>query len=358
MQMNNGAYVNYAFGACSVRASSPLATLPVIDRASRHTVRVALDWGMASPTADVAWDHHWIADQAVVLSMARLDDGYWLRVPNGADFRIRLTPPSVLLSPAARALDPATLEHLLVDQILPRVLAQLGSTMIHASSAKIGNRHVLFTGPSGWGKSTLAGLLHQRGHLVLSDDCVQLVATTDGRFEAIPTYPSLRLNPDSLASVFPDDAATSPVADYSRKRRVAILPAPRTTPALVDAIYLLGDPAFAEDTVRVTKITPAQTCIALIKHSFRLDLADRKASAIQLQQCSEVARTVPGFRLDYPRDHARHDMLIDALLEHVDTLGCARDENARPPEPGAAISSPVPGAAFTAKTGRHPLLSF
>ena len=180
---------------------------------------------------------------------------------------------------------------------------------------------MLFLGPSGWGKSTLAGLLQQRGHHILSDDCVQLVAESSGRFRAVPTYPSLRLNADSLEALFPDQIETAPVASYSNKRRVPMLARDDAeAPAFVDAIYLLGNPDHAADDVYISPVSPSEVCLFLIKHSFRLDLADREASALQLQQCSGIARTVPGFRINYPRDHARHDDLIAALTEHLATL--------------------------------------
>src|SRR5690606_19444533 len=131
-------------------------------------------------------------------------------------------------------------EHMLVDQVLPRLLAQLGHLLVHGSALRIDGRGALFIGPSGRGKSTLAGLMQRQGHTVLSDDCILLVADGE-RFQALPTYPSLRLNIDSLAALFPVSPDTVSVAAYSEKRRL-----PMTTPGNlvdgmpVDALYLLG----------------------------------------------------------------------------------------------------------------------
>lgn len=320
LQMIPDAPTRHAFGASIILAPRALPSLPRSPASRAGSPVVQLDWAESGPPGDTCWHHDWTDGSDVLLSMSRHDGGYWLRVPNYADFLVQLQPCSVKVSLGRYLQDAATLEHLLVDQILPRVLAQLGGTMVHASTVRIGQRHLLFTGPSGWGKSTLAGLLHQQGHRILSDDCVQLIMGADGRFRAIPTYPSLRLNEDSLDALFPDQAATAPVASYSEKRRIPMPAAGTDTPALVDAIYLLGDPEHADDAVRMAPIPPAQTCLALIKHSFRLDLADRAASALHLQRCSEIARSVPGFRLDYPRDHARRDALTAALLDHIASL--------------------------------------
>ena len=312
--------MKHAFGAFFLHSPFPLPTLTQVTELSAGSL-IQLGWANTTTPADITWLHHWIDGDEVLLSLAKQDDHYWLRVPEYADFLVCLQPCSVQVSPQTSDLDTATLEHLLVDQILPRVLAQLGATLIHASTVHIGQRHVLFLGPSGWGKSTLAGLLHQAGHCVLSDDCVQIVAEPDGRFRAIPTYPSLRLNSDSLEAVFPEQIDTAPVASYSNKRRIP-MPAlhDASERAMIDAIYLLGDPAQAKDALHVSPVSPATLCLSLIKHSFRLDLADRTASSLQLQQCSAIARSVPSFQLDYPRDHGRHAELLDALLDHIDSL--------------------------------------
>lgn len=318
--MVRNAPVHQVFGTSTVRARFALPSLPTAAADSPESC-IDLDWAGSPAPEDIAWVHHWTDGDEVLLSLALHEGGYWLRVPDYADFLVRLHPATVSVSPGGQALDEATLEHLLVDQILPRVLAQLGGTLVHASTACIGGRHVLFLGPSGWGKSTLAGLLHRAGHAVLSDDCVQLVATPDQRFQAVPTYPSLRLNADSLEAVFPGQVDTAPVASYSNKRRIPIAsPGHADGPALVDALYLLGDPTQVGEGVRIEPAAPATACLALIRHSFRLDLGDRQASAMQLRQCGAIAEAVPAFTLDYPRDHARHAGLLDALLAHVDAL--------------------------------------
>lgn len=313
--------MTHAFGAFFVRSPFSLPTLSMVTAEPSATHLIHLDWSETSAPEDIAWLHHWTDGAEVLLSLARQTGSYWLRVPDYADFLVNLQPCTVQVSPQGRELDTATLEHLLVDQILPRVLAQLGATLIHASTVRIGQRHVLFLGPSGWGKSTLAGLLHLAGHTVLSDDCVQIVAEPDGHFRAIPTYPSLRLNMDSLEAVFPEKIDTAPVASYSNKRRISMQAIHGANEkAMVDAIYLLGDPVQANGTEHVSPLSPATLCLSLIKHSFRLDLADRTASTLQLEQCSAIARSVPSFRLDYPRDHRRHANLLDTLFSHIASL--------------------------------------
>jgi hypothetical protein len=152
---------------------------------------------------------------------------------------------------------------------------------------------------------------------VHSDDCVQ-VRGDAGRHEALPTYPSLRLYPDSLDAVFPGMAGTAPVAAYSEKQRVALeLPdgAPQAFP--VDALYVLGDPADAGDAVRISPLGPAKTCQALIRHSFRLDLDDRDGSAAHFERCAALVKAAPAFLIEYPRDFSQSGALVEAIAQHL-----------------------------------------
>lgn len=85
--------------------------------------------------------------------------------------------------------------------MLPRFLANESQLLLHAC-VNITGRTVLFLGKSGWGKSTLAALFHQNSFKLYSDDCVLL--KPDGTsWQAVATYPSLRLYDDSIENVLP-----------------------------------------------------------------------------------------------------------------------------------------------------------
>ncbi len=306
--------IRHRYGSCTVDSSLPLAVLPAATADEPDTFRI--DLGQQACPDDTRWHHHWHDGDDVVLSLARQGSDYWLRFPDLADFLIQTRTGQVLLAPGAPE-DESTIEHLLVDQLLPRLLAHRGQLILHASAVTLGGRHVLFLGQSGWGKSTLAGLLQGHGHTVHSDDCVQ-VRSAAGRYEALPTYPSLRLYPDSLDAVFPGMAGTVPVAAYSEKQRVALVQ-PAGTPQAVpmDALYVLGDPADAGDAVHISPLGPANTCQALIRHSFRLDLDDRDGNSAHFQRCAGLVRAVPAFLLDYRRDFRQSNALVEAIAQHL-----------------------------------------
>lgn len=91
--------------------------------------------------------------------------------------------------------------------ILTIALHLQGAVLLHASSAVLGDKAVLFAGSSGSGKSTTAAMLHRLGYTILSDDMTEIDGT-----RALPAIPTLRLWPEALealygsAAAFPDRA--------------------------------------------------------------------------------------------------------------------------------------------------------
>jgi hypothetical protein len=294
----------------------PLPSLPAsVEPLAAVTIRVDAPTILPRLEAHGAWLHEWReADGSISLQLAKTATDYLFRVPGLCDFRIDPGTGAVGME-HADGIDAETLEHLLIDQALPRLLAAQGELVGHASCIFINGRGVLLLGQSGWGKSTLAGLLHRRGHLPMSDDCVVLERTDDAVL-ATPTYPSLRLYDDSIREAFERAPQASPVASYTRKRRVRLDATTRSRPLRLNAMYLLNHPAQAPERSTITPLSPAMACMALIQHSFRLDITSAEQSTEQLQRAAAVARRIPAYSLAYRRDFSEADALVDQLVGH------------------------------------------
>lgn len=199
---------------------------------------------------------------------------------------------------------PATLEHLLHDQVLPRLLAHEGQLVVHAGAVELEGRLALFLGESGLGKSTLVASLYQAGASLLGDDAL-LVSTDHGSFYGQSLYRGLRLLPDSLLSLFPTQTETRPMAHYSSKQRltIAVPENQNTSPQQLGALFFLQSPAIDQE-ITLRRMSPAESCIALIRNSFSLDPTDSLLARGKLQQASALANQVPAFALSYPRDYA------------------------------------------------------
>ena len=321
----------FRFGNAIAESSVPLACVLPVEPSASTAHRIRIDWAVEDPSVGLQFEQRWTDGEDVLLSLAHVADSHWLRVPGMADFLLTHghapEPARIGISSTGRDLPAETLEHLLLDQILPRSLAQQGQLVIHASAVQVGNRIALFAAASGWGKSTLAALLHRHGMQVLSDDCIVL-DIDDGQVHAVPTYPSLRLLPESIEALHFDADNGAPVSHYSTKQRLDV-PLSAHEPAPVIAIFLLNDPATPATEIRVNRVHASRCCVAIIRNSFRLDLGDRAGHAHHLAQCSEVARIVPAFDLHYPRDFSQQDALVACVRDHLERLARSRGEAAR-----------------------------
>lgn len=308
----------YRYGPFVVSTEFCLRTLPA-EQGQAGSSCIAIAHGAGHSDAGNAWLHEWIDACETTLALSKDGERYWLRVPDQADFLLDPACGQVACSPLASDLDEATLEHLLVDQILPRYLAHLGHVALHAAMLQVDGHCILISAPSGWGKSTLSGLLAARGHTLLSDDCTLLGMDSD-RVYATATYPSLRLWPDSVKALYPNGVRSQAMASYSDKQRV---PSAVSQPdALqVDALIMLGDPN--DETTMNPQFSPIRavdTCLSLVRHSFQLDPSDKPRMATHLRTCSQIARQLPSWRFDYRRDYAQADAVVAALEAHVASL--------------------------------------
>lgn len=262
------------------------------------------------------WQHEWKeSDDTVTLSLAAHPAGFLLRVPEFCDFILNTEQRIVQVLPHD-ILDEPTIEHLLVDQVLPRLLAHEGHLLLHACAVDVNGRTVLFLGKSGWGKSTLAALFHHAGYRLYSDDCV-LLRQQGGDWQALATYPSLRLYEDSISDIFADDSSLSPVSEYSDKQRIALTIEHGQTIPPLHAMYFLSSPETTAADIQINTMRPGNTCIELIERSFRLDLGNRQHSRQLMQSTAALTQDIPAYRLSYPHDFKNNPRLLERLIQHV-----------------------------------------
>lgn len=264
------------------------------------------------------WLHHWLDTAGDrTLSVARRTDGTMqLRFPGVFDAHLDLRARTLDLQ-LIQGCRPATCRHLLIDQLLPRIRASLDALVMHACAVRIGETAILIAGESGWGKSTLAASLHACGHVVLSDDCV-ILAQADGEVRVRPTYPSLRLLPDSVTLLEDPELAT--MTEESSKQRIRLPFQHGLIDARAIALYLLKAPGSSQQSIDIQPLSAGQECIELLRHSFVLDVDDRARLVRQLQSASSVAQRLPAFTLDYPRAYERLPHVVECLVAHSQLL--------------------------------------
>lgn len=108
------------------------------------------------------------------LLFAKMDGGYLLRFHELVDFFVSDNGKNILyVSKDETPLN--TIQHLLLNQVIPLVINLRGSEALHASSVSAQRRTIAFIGSTGSGKSTLAGSFLSAGHPLMSDDCLAVL---------------------------------------------------------------------------------------------------------------------------------------------------------------------------------------
>lgn len=251
---------------------------------------LVITWGPLQALPPVEWYHRW-GDEG---------EPDWLRFGYaGADYLLDF-PGLVrfLITDEARALqvEPApgipveTVRHLMLNQVLSLLLSRRGRFVLHASAVAVGGEVMGLVGSTGSGKSTLAAACGRLGAAVVADDSLVLQRRGEA-WEAIPSYPAVRLWPDALNRLAWPDAGDGDVAHYHDKRRLTpkegvwrfetrVLPLTR--------LWMLDAP----------KQPPRPVALELLSQVFRLDVRNHAESARLFHLVADLASSVSVAALD------------------------------------------------------------
>ncbi|MEQ9318655.1 MAG: hypothetical protein RIF41_05825 [Polyangiaceae bacterium] len=236
------------------------------------------------------------------LRMRFLDLGHFDVTPDGLAIRCHSRPGVAL----------ASLEQLLVDQVLPRALHLAGRTCLHGSAVRLDDgRALAFVGPSGIGKSTLAAHLCERGAALLCDDALALEVSAEA-IVVHPAYASVRLWPDS-AKALAGGTELPVAAPHTDKRR---LPRRATSsPAPLDTLWLLSR---SERPATARAISPQETIAELARHTHRLDAEATEAMRAEFNLLTAIVARVKVKRLPLPDGYDALDAVVARLIDELE----------------------------------------
>jgi hypothetical protein len=280
--------------------------------------RAAADWQFAIRRTLAAPAGRWIRQRAINatrwLEVSASSGGhlYHVRFVGGARFRIDFDSRRIDCLPEA-GVPRQDVRHLLVNHLMPLVVSRGHGVVLHASAVAVDGVVTGFVGNGGFGKSTLAAALTGRGGRVVTDDCL-IVDTRSVRAIATPTYPAVRLWPDSARALF-GRVPGRVMSTWSAKRRLPVEPLETSAPIPVGRLFVLADPSRTARASRVM-VTPIQgrdAFLALLASTFQLDLRDIGHSGAVLDRLAALVDRVAVYRLSYPRDLSRLDSVIEAI---------------------------------------------
>lgn len=267
----------------------------------------------AQPPIDSEPYDRWVlGDDGVKAEFRRVPQGFLLRFPDEADFRIDASTSRVVGWPVPGVAQDHFLS-LFRNAVLPLIGDHNGGLFLHGSAVAIDGRAIAFIGQSGDGKTTLAGAFAKAGHPFLTEDVIELVPEGDG-YLLLPKPSGLRLYADSAAYLLGADQAHD---GDDRKRDVAdALTLPFCSePAPLAAIFALGSDHGAE--LAITALPAPAAVHRLLPHSFVLDVEDKPRLAAHFARIVALASQTPCHTLDYPREYNELSAVIAATLALV-----------------------------------------
>ncbi len=274
--------------------------------------------------SDIIWTHHWkLPGGQISISSGNRNEEYWLHFPHLAHFRINPTSKRIYCYQPPETPE-NSIRHLLLDQVIPRLLSHMGEQILHASCVNVNHSAILFSGESGWGKSTLASFFHTSGHPLLTDDGFML-KKVGTKIKGNPSYGGARLFPDSMSLLpgIPEDTVSSPVSHYCAKKRLNITDSNGMNSIPVKAIFTLSNPEFSQqsENIIIRKLYGAAAVMALVKNCFPLDITDTERMGKQLQKLTLIASTdeLSIYSLSYPRQPDKLPEIVKSIVKTLNT---------------------------------------
>ncbi len=192
-------------------------------------------------------------------------------------------------------------EHRLVSTIVPLLLAELGQLALHACAVDGPAGAILFCGPSGRGKSTVAAALAVRGHAVLADD-VTVIADLAARPTVWPGPAGVVVEGHVLDALGPRAAEFNSRDMRDRRRRSVHFPTGAhdvAPPCGVCAVVLLsergGDDAQASDELEI--LDPVSALPALLAGAVYAGVGHRRGV---MHRLARLVERVPVYRVSLP----------------------------------------------------------
>jgi hypothetical protein len=199
---------------------------------------------------------------------------------------------TILVDPSPAA-DERLLRLFVLGPVLAMLLRQRDYLLLHASAVAVNDEAVLFLGSAGWGKSTMAATLHDRGHRLVTDD-VAALRVGGSRPVLFPGFPQLKLWPEALVSLGDDPEKLPRCGPYFEKRARPVGHSFSSTPLPTKRIYVLDE----GDTPEILPLGAQEALAELAHHTY---VAMDIGSASHFRKCVDLANVATVCSLRRPK---------------------------------------------------------
>jgi GTPase SAR1 family protein len=206
----------------------------------------------------------------------------------------------------------------LLSNAMGAILHQRGSIPFHGSGIIIKNKAVLFTGPSGIGKSTLLLGLIQKGYQIFTDDvCVFSENKNSGKIEVTASYPMMKLWENSIDTLAED----SLTKDYQLRPNIAKFGIFQhgtfsTASIPIHKIYVLK----ADTSITlpcIEKLNPLEAFSEMQANTYRREYVDyMKLQRLHFDIVSKLTHQAEVFRVEKNRTTKIQDF-IEFMEAHI-----------------------------------------
>jgi hypothetical protein len=192
------------------------------------------------------------------------------------------------------------------------LLQQRGLLPLHGCAVEVNGATAIFVGPSGYGKSTLAETLRQRGYRVMADDVSVISFLPAGVPLVLSAYPQLKLWADSLKVLGKNSEGLPRVEVGEEKYGLPLREGFSNHSLPLKWVYEL-DVSNSQD-FELTTLKGIDKLSVLIGHTYRLEfLAGTLGKKRHFEQCGQAARHCQVSRLVRPMHPFRLEDLVDLL---------------------------------------------
>jgi hypothetical protein len=273
------------YSAYDLRVHSSLP-FPELPETQSNTPDVDIRLGkIAKPLSNTL-----IKDPSLDINFQVNSDGVYLFDEKAGAIHIR-NGNEIIIDPVSGA-DERILRLYILGTAMGILLQQRGHLVLHASAVAAEGGAVAFIGESGFGKSTLAAMLHDRGLAVVTDD-VLAVSVKGENVSVFPSFPRLKLWEDTAAALRYDRSTLIQLHPEHEKFNVPVKQEFPQAPLPLKRIYVLAE----GKEQKIEPLTVNQVLPELIRHSYRMQFLAPDRRSDYFLHCAEAAKKVPASRL-------------------------------------------------------------